>query len=127
MNPNEIKKALECCFNTNCTCEGCPYGGNCGTKDHNVARDTLAYINQLEAKSEKLEKENQNLKTEIEKLNIKIDILGYGIKRANERENSASVNAVKKFANNLCENRVSNDPVIITVKQELKKIVGDIE
>jgi hypothetical protein len=35
--------------------------------------------------------------------------------------------AIKEFAERLCEGRVSNDPVVIAVKVELKEMVGDAE
>lgn len=44
MNPNEIKKGLECCIKDDC--DNCPNPfGNC---EHNLMSDALAYINQLE-------------------------------------------------------------------------------
>ena len=106
MNPNEIEKAKKFLKTAK------DLEAN-ATIDRQTVVAILEYIKELE--------------TEIDKLNIKIDVLGYGLKRATERENSESINAVKEFANNICENRVLNDPVIIAVKSELKKIVGDIE
>ena len=53
MNPNEIKKALECCSKSNTSgnyCEGCPYNNiNVRYCASEISKDTLAYINKLEA------------------------------------------------------------------------------
>lgn len=35
--------------------------------------------------------------------------------------------AIKEFAERLCADRVSNDPVVIAVKAELKEMVGDAQ
>ncbi len=37
-----------------------------------------------------------------------------------------SAEAIKEFAEKLCEDRLSNDPVVIAVKCELKEMVGDV-
>ena len=38
---------------------------------------------------------------------------------------SCHSDAIKEFAERLCDDRVSNDPVVIAVKCELKEMVGD--
>lgn len=42
-----------------------------------------------------------------------------------ESRNKLRAEAVKEFAERLCEDRVSNDPVVIAVKVELKEMVGE--
>ena len=62
------------------------------------------------------------LKAEIEDLKIikqnALEIISTGQKQMLEIRN----NSIKEFANNLCEGRVSNDPVVIAVKVELKEM-----
>jgi len=51
MNPNEIKKCLECCIKDDC--DNCLNTfGNC---EHNLMSNALAYINQIEAEVDKLQ------------------------------------------------------------------------
>jgi len=42
-------------------------------------------------------------------------------------EKDVKAEATKEFAERLCKDRVSNDPVVIAVKCELKEMVGDNE
>lgn len=67
MNPNDIKKALEFCTNRTVSCVGCPFEKDnfCGRK---ILQGSLAYIDRLEAEVEKLEKENSQLRNEVEYL-----------------------------------------------------------
>lgn len=56
MNPNEIKKALECCSDIH-FCSVCPYYLQNKENDYckeDMSKDALAYINQLEAEVERL-------------------------------------------------------------------------
>ena len=50
---------------------------------------------------------------------IQNDHCRFEIRRDNIRKK-----AIKDFAERLCADRVSNDPVVITVKSELKEMVG---
>lgn len=63
---------------------------------------------------------NEILLEEIEKLKIEKDEL---IKAFRESQ----VANLKAFVNSLCKDRVSNDPVVIAVKIELKEWLGDTE
>ena len=59
---------------------------------------------------------------EIERLNNNISAM------ATTLSNSAKATrneAIKEFAERLCEGRLSNDPIVIAVKCELKEMVGD--
>ena len=40
-------------------------------------------------------------------------------------EDKIKAEAYKEFAERLCEDRVSNDPIVIAVKVELKELVGE--
>lgn len=42
-----------------------------------------------------------------------------------EYEKLIKFEAIKEFVERLCEDRLSNDPVVIAVKVELKEMVGD--
>ena len=60
MNPNEIKKALELCINRTVSCVGCPFEKDnfCGRK---ILQGSLAYINDLEDKVERLKKNKNHI------------------------------------------------------------------
>ncbi len=57
--PDEIKKALECCFNAS-QCRDCPYYPT--TCDRELVRDAREYIRQLEAERDAL---HEGLKVEL--------------------------------------------------------------
>ena len=46
------------------------------------------------------------------------------INRQQTQYETAKSEAIKEFAERLCEGRLSNDPVVIAVKVELKEMVG---
>ena len=50
--PDEIKKALECCFYDSAQCADCPYYPT--SCDRELVRDAREYIKQLEAERDKL-------------------------------------------------------------------------
>ncbi len=88
MNPNEIKKALECCTRLGCSdneTADCPLKPfeDCSTI---LARNTLAYINQLEV-------ENNRLINQISELYTSNDIHKIVLRKRNE--------AIKEFAERL--------------------------
>lgn len=70
---------------------------------------TLQLVEQKQAEIERLQKVNDSF-TDIGKLYSEI-----------------KAEAIKEFAEMLCKGRVSNDPVVIAVKTELKEMVGDTE
>ena len=71
MKPDRIKKGLQCCTSSEYDCNDCPLiekkqvEGGCG---HFLMKNASDYINQLEAEVEKLEKENSQLRNEVEYL-----------------------------------------------------------
>ena len=103
MTDKEIIKALECCMNGRCDDE-CPFRE---TREHchNLDSLILDLINRYEA--------------EIERLTVNMNAFGLGMKREKERADNAKAEAIKEFAERLCEGRVTNDPVVIAVKVEL--------
>ncbi len=116
MKPNEIKMALECCTSLEeSECVLCPYHkDNDGGCVLDMSKDTLAYINQLEA--------------EVERLNKEIDrLLNTRVTTHSVEKNNATAKTItyKEFVEKCCEGRVSNDPVVIAVKAKLKEMVGD--
>lgn len=102
MTDKEIKKALD-------YCKDC-YA--------NINIDIIDLINRQRAEIEKLKIENRILSQK--RANI------FEILTAFERgEEKGRLDAVKEFVERLCKDRVSNDPVVIEVKAELKEMVGE--
>lgn len=79
-----------------------------------IESDIDNLINQQEADIERLQEEVRN------KDSAMLEI--FEIKRFFEQ--IASVKSIKEFADRLCEGRLSNDPVVIAVKAELKETAG---
>ena len=106
MIDKEIIKALECCGNiVDSTCKGCvyheTYNARCVVR---LMRDALDLINRQKAEIESL----KHRKTELQIRNQEL-----------QHEKSE---AIKEFAEGLCDGRVSNDPVVIAVKVELERM-----
>lgn len=110
MTDNEIIKALKCCGNiVDSTCKECvyheTYNASCVVR---LMRDALGLINRQKAEIAELQRrivfwrEDLNYQPEIER-----------------------AEAIKEFAERLCNGRVSNDPVVIAVKAELKEMCGE--
>ncbi len=67
----EIKKALECCFDTNgVNCGKCPYCDNCVTDENTslMMKDVLDLINRQDQENENLKAENSNLTSDLTSL-----------------------------------------------------------
>ena len=117
----EIIKALECCCKDNYEgdCPKCPLqlNGNCNVI---LAEHALDLINRQKAEIESL---NDMLCGKVTSLAASIEIA-----EAEERYKayilSLKAEAIKEFADRLCEGRVSNDPVVIAVNAELKMTEG---
>lgn len=143
MNPNEIKKALECCTQPTTDCDNCPYTMNDDCFDI-VKLDALAYINQLEA-------ENKAFGKIIKKQDDEISVLRKDLlKRQNLEENFSKVkkqfdkkmlkhvkferaDAIKEFAQRLKSNfavikyisLVLYERIIQIIDNLVKEMVGD--
>ena len=126
MTDKEIIKALEGCWLEG-NCEYCPMkkDNKCKAILRQIALDL---INRKDSKIAELTEENNHQQAEIERLSKKneelAEILSDTIRI---RYAEAKAEAIKEFAERLCEGRVSNDPVVIAVKVELKEMVGDTE
>ena len=114
MTDNEIIKALECCTKGTISdvCIDCPLRTTdiCTEEENGVLKLALDLINRQQA--------------EIERLNNNISAMATTLSNSAKE---ARAEATKGFAERLCEGRVSNDPVVIAVKVELKEMVGDTE
>ena len=103
MTDNEIIKALECCTKgtTSDVCDDCPLRTTdiCTEEENGVLKLALDLINSQKAEIEALIAGQETLQRYI---------------------STAKAEAVKEFAERLCKDRVSNDPVVIAVKVELK-------
>lgn len=141
MNPNEIKKALECRVNCNSNeCSKCPYRiGEYLCDVVTSAKDTLAYINQLESDFQLLKNDYENLKGCYE------DAINHNrqlrVKRMNDcaKMKTAKSDAIKEFAEliikDICEQVNAPTPsesYIVekcnqVIVNRLKEMVGDEE
>lgn len=109
MKSNNIKKALEDLVEQ-ATDVVAWHMNRYGAEEIRItASNVLAYINQLEEKTESLEKENQQLKFEVESLNnecreTRRDLLNEIIRLEDQLETTKS-EAVKEFAERLKEEK----------------------
>ena len=112
MTDNEIIKALECCSTTMAgECKECPLYkrvDNCTSK---LTKNALDLINRQKADkiiAERHEKDARELYKNVV-LQLK----------------TAKSEAIKEFAERVCKDRVSNDPVVIAVKVELAEMTEE--
>lgn len=120
MNPNEIKKCLECCIKDDC--DNCLNTfGNC---EHNLMSDALAYINQLEAEVERLLQKLQP-PPDVDP----IDFCGVVCDFAEELIGKAKSEAIKEFVEQAEKKRtvaIHCDVYEEVVRlEDLKEMVGD--
>ena len=94
----EVIKALEICAINTVSREG--YFTYQGIPLRYLCEDALDLINRQRAEIERLEKHNTEY--------------------ARKHYQDGRAEAIKEFADRLCEGRVSNDPVVIAVNAELK-------
>lgn len=118
---SEIVKALECCASVDNGCStDCPLYGGDDSCFSTLLKPTLDLINRQKAEIESL---NDMLCGKVTSLAASIEIA-----EAEERYKayilSLKAEAIKEFADRLCEGRVSNDPVVIAVNAELKMTEG---
>ncbi len=111
MTDNEIIKALELCMDEDDRCGECPYEGSPERCVKVHGKDLLDLINRQKEKLEisKTKLFEQQLKKELHRLTVE----------------EIKAEAIKDFAERLCEDRVTNDPVVIAVKTEMKFMIGE--
>lgn len=143
MTDNDIIKALERCPQHRECCY-CNSVEECGSKKVLVA-SVLDLINQQKTQIEKLESiehyageviKNQEAEIEMMKKSQTPRLFGQDyrfcnllgetlvfskkLKHYNDMIKELKTEAIKEFAERVCKDRVSNDPVVIAVKTELK-------
>lgn len=129
MTDNEIIKGFEYCFTndfgkTNCNkCEFYTATAKCMDDMQNAVMDL---INRQKAEIERLQKGNKLLSENAD------TAFQDGLNEAQELyalqvEGEIKSEAIKDFAERLCKGRVSNDPVVIAVRAELKEMDGGEE
>lgn len=103
MIDNEIIKALECCSIDDHigVCKECPFTDVCDEDGQALQKHALDLINRQQAEIERLEAQHREMCIGMKVLKKK---------------------AIEKFAERLCNGRVSNDPVVIAVKVELERM-----
>ena len=121
MTDNEIIKALECCNSpfSEHRCKDCPMQGNfrCSYYTINIALDL---INRQKAEIERLEKE---VKDKEMAYNDEFCLRKEWQTKCREllkEKQAIKSEAIKEFAESICNGRVSNDPVVIAVRTELE-------
>lgn len=127
MTDKEIIKGLECCLDTSpFNCIDCPmFNATNSTMvcSKIVTKFALDLINRQQ-------KEVERLKAEEEKYPFKCVmpfnsmICSKSIEDYDRLVGDIWADAIKEFAERLCEGRLSNDPIVIAVKCELKEMVG---
>ena len=144
MTDKEIIKALECIASKeNVFCDSCPYKKYHLLECHRQgAKNALDLINRQQAEIEDLnhsidtlgrvkEQLKENLsetevkyQKEITRLDALLVCKNKVIRNLEKSFENAYDGAIKEFAERLCEGRLSNDPIVIAVKCELKEMVG---
>ena len=153
MTDNEIIKALECCA-VAYDCPVCPFECDCGNMG-NLSSAAIDLINRQRAELEELKEDytpklkwglkraneiGMSQDAEIERLKAENKILSKnadtafqdGLNEAQDLyaaqiQDKIKSEAIKEFAERLCNGRLSNDPVVIAVKAELKEIADENE
>ena len=126
--------------------KGCGYVLNCdlnSTTDaiiEGLSKDALDLINRQKAEIERLKKHLGEAHYKLEYLLCEATggllskhtynadtMITYAHNYVLKCSDEAQAEAVKEFAERLCEGKLSNDPVVIAVKCELKEMAGDTD
>jgi hypothetical protein len=118
----KVIKALKICGDIiNADCKECSYEGkNCVVR---LIQSTNDLINRQQAEIKQLETIERVATKTIEKQDAEIERLkkeNHQFADLGKTYSEVRAEAIKEFAERLCEGRVSNDPVVIAVKTELK-------
>ena len=92
-------------------------------EDLNHSIDTLGRVK--EQLKENLSETEAKYQKEITRLDALLVCKNKVIRNLEKSFENAYDGAIKEFAERLCEGRLSNDPIVIAVKCELKEMVGD--
>ena len=144
MSDNEIIKALECCGRESCF--GCPYHGKCH-QGNPMIKDALGLITRLQAENENLAETVHNLtlekdalfdkaeelKAEIERLNVLIKTKNKLIKGLYQSINYAYDREIKEFAekmkdeiiNDIHFSQIEKDYLCVMLNNLVKEMVGE--
>lgn len=145
MNEKEIITAWKCCSNViTSSCKECPlhltYNANCVRELMRVSLDLYnrkkaeifnlkEEVKHFQLKNSELFKlnnsiveENDYRKAENERLQKSLDNMTDALVKTDEACRKAKSEAYREFAERLCKDRVSNDPVVIAVKVELEEL-----
>ena len=112
MTDNEIINALECFKSEDCLGEQCPYFEMSGLCGKPMCSDVYDFI--------------YRQKAEIERLKCSAIRNGKQIGSLIHHLETAKSEAYREFAERLCKDRVSNDPVVIAVKVELEELTRNL-
>ena len=131
MTDEQIIKALECCATDDGNdCFQCPYcnlffePGNGGCVNR-CRKDALNLINRQKTEIERLREYYKmyfDRKAEIEEKQLEIEHMKDRCSLTEEYIEKLKSEAIKEFAEQLCNGRVANDPIVIAVKAELKEM-----
>lgn len=124
----QIKNALECCYRGFSCMDSCPFDDrddDCSNCTSLLSKAAFDLINRQEAEKAELQREIASYKSEIERLQGKVEMYEEERKYHFAMSRKKIAKAIKEFAERLCEGRVSNDPVVIAVKCKLKEMVGE--
>lgn len=86
-----------------------------------LANDALDLINRQNAEIERLKEETEEYPFKC-KVGNNSEVHSKSIEDYDKLIGDISAEAIKEFAERLCNGRVSNDPVVIAVKVELKEM-----
>lgn len=129
MTDNEIIKALEYCFTNDfgkTNCNKCAFYTATAKCMDDMQNAVIDLINRQREEIERLQKGNKLLSENAD------TAFQDGLNEAQELyalqvEGEIKSEAIKDFAERLCKGRVSNDPVVIAVRAELKEMDGGEE
>lgn len=129
MTDNEIIQALEYCFTNDfgkTNCNKCAFYTATAKCMDDMQNAVIDLINRQREEIERLQKGNKLLSENAD------TAFQDGLNEAQELyalqvEGEIKSEAIKDFAERLCKGRVSNDPVVIAVRAELKEMDGGEE
>ena len=150
MKQRDTIRSLECCVNQE-NCSKCPYHifGGIDRCLYTLLSDVLALVYRLKERIKRYQLKNTNQKdelarlnkqvaeqkAEIERLQKKLEVNSFVVPCRNSGKSIRAAvricdlmdEAIENFAKRLCEGRVSNDPVVIAVKTELKMMEEEFD